>query len=101
MKKDTQRFEQPQQLRQFINLTLSQQDRLEADHFPMSETLLMRGEQLWGVLFCLHGPRSTRLTAVWDVANQVVLFYGSSGQQFQKTSLRCADRFTLSHWQET
>jgi hypothetical protein len=37
--------------------------------------------------FCLHGPRATQFTAIWETDRNQVLFYGSRGERFLKTQL--------------
>jgi hypothetical protein len=39
------------------------------------------------MFFCLHGPRSTKFTAIWETDRNTVLFYGSAGQRLQKKQL--------------
>ena len=38
-------------------------------------------------MFCLHGPRAVKFTAIWETEHNRVLFYGSTGERFQKTHL--------------
>ena len=37
--------------------------------------------------FCLYGPRSLYLTAIWETDSNTILFYGSRGERFRKTQL--------------
>ncbi|MDY0168931.1 MAG: hypothetical protein RBS80_20465 [Thermoguttaceae bacterium] len=53
----------------------------------MTERVLLRGGRQCGVIFCLHGPRAARFTAIWDMDRNQVLFYGSHGERFLKTQL--------------
>jgi hypothetical protein len=39
------------------------------------------------MFFCLHGPRSVRITAIWEAARNVVLFYSSTGERFATQQL--------------
>ncbi len=75
------------QLRQFVSNTLCHRDNFEEGIFQITERILKRGGEICGVLFCLHGPRSVKLTAVWEMDANSVLFYGSNGERFQRTSL--------------
>ena len=77
-------------LRNFVNETLSQNEQLELGAFPMTERILLRGESPCGIFFCLHGPRSVKITAVWETDRNTILFYGSTGERFQKTQLVAA-----------
>jgi hypothetical protein len=74
-------------IRRFVNETLCEKDQLEANLFPLSERVLRRSGAPCGVLFCLHGPRSLCLTAVWETDGNTILFYGSRGERFRKTQL--------------
>ena len=53
----------------------------------MTERILMRAGKPCGVYFCLHGPRATKFTAIWETERNQVLFYDASGERFQKTQL--------------
>lgn len=75
------------QLREYVTQTLCIHDELELDAFPVSERILLRGGVPCGMFFCLHGPRSVRYTAVWETDGNSILFYGSTGERFQKTTL--------------
>jgi hypothetical protein len=57
------------------------------DAFPMTERLLLRGSRVCGIYFCIHGPRSVKLIAIWETERNSILFYDSTGQRFQKTLL--------------
>jgi hypothetical protein len=52
---------------------------LEPDEFPMTQREVIRGGRIVGVYFCLHGPRSVKLTAICDFIQNTVIFYGSDG----------------------
>jgi hypothetical protein len=71
-------------LRQFVQETLCQHNGLEIGAFLITERVLVRGGNPCGVLFCLHGPRSVRFTAIWEIARNTILFYGSDGQRQHK-----------------
>ncbi|MFO0916177.1 MAG: hypothetical protein U0795_24680 [Pirellulales bacterium] len=75
------RFDSLQTLRLYIHHTLCQQEHLETDAFPLTERVLVRGGRPCGIFYCLHGPRSVKITAIWDAARNVVFFYGSSGER--------------------
>ncbi len=51
--------------------------------FPFTERWLHKQGSPCGVFYCLHGPRSIRLTAVLDFATARVLFYDSTGQRYE------------------
>ena len=74
-------------LKRFVNQVLCARDQLVLGAFQMTERLLLKAGKPCGLFFCLHGPRAVKLTAIWDAANNVVLFYSSSGERFHKTQL--------------
>lgn len=53
----------------------------------MTERILVRGGKPCGMYFCLHGPRATKFTAIWETDRNQVLFYGSRGERFLKIQL--------------
>ncbi|MCU0712780.1 MAG: hypothetical protein MUC43_12025, partial [Pirellula sp.] len=61
--------------------------------FPLTEKVLRKQGNPCGVFYCLHGPRSVRLTAVFDIATARVLFYDSTGQ---RAGTRCVKEMLLS-----
>ncbi|MEM9411020.1 MAG: hypothetical protein AAGA30_07900 [Planctomycetota bacterium] len=80
-------IEDLEQLRNFVSLTLCQKNDFEEGVFQITERFLTKCGKLCGVFFCLHGPRSVKLTAVWESEKNAVFFYGSTGERFQKTML--------------
>ena len=74
-------------LRQYIHESLCNQHELEPGAFPQTERLLVKHGKPCGLLFCLHGPRSVQLTAIWEIEKNTVLFYGSDGGRLRKTTL--------------
>jgi len=87
MPTEFQRLDDLPAIRRFVTETLCEKDQLEARFFPLSEQVLVRRGAPCGVYFCLHGPRSLRLTAVWETDSNTILFYGSRGERFRKTQL--------------
>jgi hypothetical protein len=74
-------------LREYVNSTLCDHYQLQSGAFPMTERILRRGGKPCGIYFCLHGPRATRFSAIWETDRNQILFYGSGGERFQKTQL--------------
>jgi len=74
-------------LRNYVQQTLCDQNQLELGAFEVTERILVRGRRPCGIFFCLHGPRSVKLTAIWETDRNTVLFYSSSGERVQKTQL--------------
>jgi hypothetical protein len=87
MPTETQRLDDLLAIRRYVNETLCEKDQLEADLFPLYERILVRGGAPCGVLFCLYGPRSLYLTAIWETDSNTILFYGSRGERFHRTQL--------------
>jgi hypothetical protein len=74
-------------LQQYVHHTICHQNQLEPGAFEITQRILVRGERPCGIFFCLHGPRSVKLTAIWETDRNTVLFYSSSGERVQKTQL--------------
>jgi hypothetical protein len=90
MPTEIQRLDDLTALRRYVSETLCEKDQLEVNSFPISEQILVRCGAPCGVYFCLHGPRSLRLTAIWETDRNTILFYGSRGERFRRTQLIAA-----------
>jgi hypothetical protein len=66
-------------IREFVMNRLSEDNGLLPNAFPITERTLYRHDEACGVFFCLHGPRSIRLTAVFDIETDRLLLYDSRG----------------------
>ena len=77
-------------LRNYVLETICQQNELQVGAFEITERILVRGQRACGIFFCLHGPRSVKLTAIWETDRNTVLFYSSSGERVCKTQLHQA-----------
>jgi hypothetical protein len=82
-----QQLESVRELREYVNNTLCNHYQLKAGAFSMTERILVRGNQPCGIYFCLHGPRATQFTAIWETDRNQVLFYGCRGERFLKIQL--------------
>jgi hypothetical protein len=87
MSTEYQQLDDLHAIRRYVVETLCEKDQLETNYFPISEQVLVRGGAPCGVYFCLQGPRSLCLTAVWETDSNTILFYGSRGERFRKTQL--------------
>ena len=76
-----------EELQDYVNETLCEQYELQTDAFQLTQRILRRGGEACGVYFCLHGPRALKFTAIWETDRNCILFYGASGERFQKTQL--------------
>jgi len=74
-------------LRIYVQTTICQQNELQVGAFDITERILVRGRRPCGIFFCLHGPRSVKLTAIWETDRNTILFYSSSGERVCKTQL--------------
>jgi hypothetical protein len=87
MSGDTLAIQSLAHLRRYVHETLCHQNELELNYFRITERVLYRSGKPCGLFFCLHGPRSTKFTAIWENEGNTVLFYGSSGQRLHKAHL--------------
>ena len=77
-------------LREYISQILCQSNELQPGAFPMTEHVLVRSGRPCGMYFCLHGPRSVKLSAIWESERNTVLFYSATGERLHKTQLKRA-----------
>ena len=96
MSADTLEIRDLDDLRNFVQSTLCEQNQLEKGAFDITERILVRGQRPCGIFFCLHGPRSVKLTAIWETQRNTILFYGSSGERTLKTQLVPAAKLALA-----
>lgn len=75
------------ELRLFIHETLCAKENLVADEFAMTEVRLTRAGQLCGLQFCVRGPRSVRLAAIWAADRNTIYLYDAKGQRYSKIPL--------------
>jgi hypothetical protein len=83
-----------EQLRQYVYHALCLQNDFEPGAFELTERYLIRDGIPCGIYFCLHGPRSVKLTAIWETDRNTVLFYNSTGERTSRTHLQ--DSLTLA-----
>lgn len=75
-------------LQNFVYRTLCNDHELLPDAFPMTENVLRRlNGSSCGMMYCLHGPRKIKFTAIWERENNRVLFYGPNGNRYQQVIL--------------
>ena len=78
------------ELRRYVHEAICYLNELEVNVFNTTERILLRGGEPCGIYFCLYGPRSVKLTAVWETERNTILFYGSGGQRTHRTRLVAA-----------
>ncbi len=81
------RLESLDDLREYVNETICNQEQLEIGAFKMTERILVRGGQPCGIYFCVHGPRQVKFTAIWETDTNSILFYSSTGERIFRTQL--------------
>lgn len=74
-------------LRNFVSQTLCDLHDFEMGAFAFTERILVRRDRPCGIFFCLHGPRSVKLTAIWETDRNTVLFYGETGERLLRAQL--------------
>lgn len=74
-------------LRNFIHVALCRKENLLEHHFPMTELELKRSGSCCGYQYILHGPRSVKLSAVWDQASNEILLYDVVGRRFDRVRI--------------
>ena len=91
-----QQFDDLRELKDYIYHTLCDHCQLQIGAFPMTRRVLTRGGEPCAVYFCVHGPRATKFTAIWETERNRILFYDSDGERFQKTELTEAPSLELA-----
>lgn len=72
------------ELRDYIHVALCRKENLLEHHFPMTELELKRSGNRCGYQYILHGPRSVKLSAVWDQVSNEILLYDVVGRRFDR-----------------
>ncbi len=74
-------------LRNYIYETICQHFHLQPGAFSLTQRILTRGGNVCGVFFCVHGPRSVKFSAIWEIQRNQVLFYDPAGVRFLRIHL--------------
>ncbi len=53
----------------------------------MTRRQVLKGGESCGVYFCVHGPRSVKLTAVYDHKRKTTIYYGTDGTRRGQESI--------------
>jgi len=67
------------QIRQQVETKLCELGSLEPHEFPLTQREVVRRGTTCAIYFCLHGPRSVKLTAIADLKTRSLVLYGSDG----------------------
>ncbi len=70
-----------------VEKRLCELGHLEPQQFPMTQREVIRGGKACGVYFCVHGPRSVKLTAICDFTKNTLIYYGSDGIRRESVSI--------------
>ena len=62
------------EVRNFVNQVFCDRHQLLCDAFPLTQELLKRKGRPCGVYFCLHGPRASKLTAIWETERNIATY---------------------------
>jgi hypothetical protein len=88
-----QQIDSMQALRRYIHTALCDKEQLLEEQSLLVELPLFRTNQLCGIQFTLHGPRSVKLSAVWAADKNIVFLYDTRGERYAKIPLR--SRFSI------
>ena len=78
----------PAELHAYVHAALCDRENLLADQFRTVATPLTRAGRPCGCQYTLLGPRSVRLSAVWDAAKNCLFLYDATGARIEKRMLR-------------
>ena len=87
MQESSQQIRTLVDLRSFVQKQLCDQNELEVGAFQFTEQVLEKQGNPCGIYFCLHGPRSVKLIAIWETNSNSILFYGSTGERVHRIRL--------------
>ena len=86
--KDALKVRSMEELKCYVYATLCKDNELLADAFPTTSTPLRRTNgELCGMIFCVHGPRTSDFSAIWEKQTNRELFYRPTGERYRLTSL--------------
>jgi len=72
----------------FVYRTICNDHELLPNVFPTSENIIRKPNgRGCGMMFCLHGPRKIKITAIWEKDQNRIFFYGPSGNRYQQIEL--------------
>lgn len=76
-------------LRESVERRLCELGHLEPKQFPMTQREVVRNGKTCGLYFCVHGPRSVKITAIADFKARTLILYGSDGIRRESIPLPC------------
>jgi hypothetical protein len=75
-------------LRKRVEQRLCEIGHLLSGQFPMTQREVVRSGKVVGIYFCVHGPRSVKMTAICDFRKDQIIFYGSDGIRKESTPVK-------------
>lgn len=70
-----------------VERQLCELGHLVSGQFPMTQREVVRSGKTVGIYFCVHGPRSVKMTAIYDFKKKQVIYYGSDGIRRESVSV--------------
>jgi hypothetical protein len=70
-----------------IETRLCEIGHLVPNQFPVTQREMKRAGKTCGIYFCVHGPRSVKLTAICDFVKNTIIYYGSDGIRKESESV--------------
>ena len=80
----------PVELHELVHRELCAKENLLEDQFTTRATSVVRRGRACGTSFVLQGPRSVRLTAVWEADLGTLYLYDARGERFAKRRVSCS-----------
>ncbi|WP_145359128.1 hypothetical protein [Alienimonas californiensis] len=77
----------PEQLHAYVHETLCARENLLSNQFRTVAAPLTRAGKPCGCQYTLLGPRSVRLTAVWDAVRNCLFLFDATGARIEKRML--------------
>lgn len=85
-----------EELKQYARSVLCRKADLDLETPLLDTTLLRRGKPC-GIEYVLLGPRSVRLSSIWEAATDRLLFYDHNLERFQVTQIKGPDPSGIPH----
>ena len=74
-------------LKSFIYSEICKDHGLLAEGAFTKETVVRRGSEPCGIVFCLYGPRAVQFSAIWEWEGRRALFYNPNGTRYREITL--------------
>jgi hypothetical protein len=74
-------------VRNYVAETLAGYESLDPAQWQLRQQVLYRSGKPCGMHFCMQGPRSLTLSAIWEFEGNSILFYRSCGARAGRVQL--------------